>query len=130
LQRIGEKGLIVAINYTALTRRIRKLLKANGKPYNITRKGIVYRNNDGDEIKEDDRLYSSIGILTSFSLYERAGSTVEAGDMKFICVIPPTEVMAIGDVVDINGTMWRVEDPRAVRPNGSDMCYLAQVRLL
>lgn len=120
----------MAINYVALTRRVRKLLAENGAPYDVTRKGEIYRGGDGEEIKEDDRTYSAIGVLTSFSLYERAGSTVKMGDMKFICVVPPTEVMSIGDVVDISGTKWRVEDPRAVMPKASNICYLAQVRML
>lgn len=120
----------MAINYVALSRRVRKLLKANGRAYQVTRKGEVYRNQSGDEIVEPDRTYDVIGILTAFSLYEQAGSTVQAGDMKFICVIPPTEAMAIGDVVDIAGTHWRVEDPKAVKPTATDICYLAQVRLL
>ncbi|QHJ80233.1 MAG: hypothetical protein [Bacteriophage sp.] len=120
----------MAINYVALTRRVRKLLAKNGAPYNVTRKGLVYRNNIGDELKEDDRVYSAIGIMTSFSIYEMTGSVIQAGDMKFICVVPPTEVMEIGDILDVNGTLWRVEDPKPVMPNATAMCYIAQVRLI
>lgn len=120
----------MAINYTALSRRVRKLLQKNGKPYDITRPGVVYRNNQGEEIREDDRIYSAVGIMTSFSIMEIAGSTVQSGDMKFICVIPPTETLQIGDILSFNGTQWRVENPHPVMPDSRNLCYLAQVRLL
>lgn len=121
---------MAGINYTALTRRVRKLLARNGAPYSVKRAGMVSRDSTGQEFREDDIEYSAVGILTSFSVFEMAGSAIETGDMKFICVIPPTEEMRIGDVVEINGTHWRVEDPRPVMPKATAMCYIAQVRLV
>ena len=118
----------MAINYAALTKRVRKLLADNGAAYDATRKGEVYRNG-AEELVAPDKTFSVIGILTKFSLMELAGSTVQAGDMKFICVAPPTEELKIGDLVTINTMKWRVINPAPVAPKASTIVYLAQVRL-
>lgn len=118
----------MAINYVKLTKRVRKLLKENGAAYTATRKGSVYREN-GEELVEPDTTFSVIGVLTKFSLMEMSGSTVQAGDMKFICVAPPEQELKIGDIVTINTMKWRVENPAPVSPVASVMCYLAQVRM-
>lgn len=119
----------MAINYAKLTKRVRKLLKENGAVYVVTRPEVVYRDANGVEISEPAHNYDVIGILTKFSLMELTSTTIQGGDMKFICVAP--EDMQIGDVVNIGGTRWRVENPAPVKPDGSTrLVNLAQVRIL
>ena len=115
----------MAIDYAALARVADRLIGENGKVHQFTRPGSVSRV-DGKEVVTAATTLPVSGIVTSFNAIEINGTTIKAGDVRFVAT--RAAGLQIGDTVTIDGQLWRVEGPGPKRPAETLLCYIAVLR--
>lgn len=113
------------INYQRIQQRSDRLLRQNGAEYPVTRKGAV-NVIGGEEIHAEDVLFSAWGVKTEYDPDEIDGNNIQRGDVKI--VFTSEKVIAIGDLVTVDGKQHRVIKPNPVKPASLVICYKAQLR--
>ena len=115
----------MAINYQRMQATTTRMLKQNGIAYNVTRKGslIVI---GGVEHRSEDTQFTATGVKTDYAPGEIDGTVIVNGDVQI--VFTAEQEIKIGDVVDIDGTAYRVVKPNPAKPAVLVLCYKAQLR--
>ena len=115
----------MAINYLKMRATSKRLLTENGTSYSGVRPGGVERV-DGEEVITPDVALRIVGVQTAYKPSEIDGKTILTGD-KQIVATADNEVR-VGDLFDIDGQRWRVENPWPVKPAMLVICYKVQLR--
>ncbi|RTN95722.1 hypothetical protein [Enterobacter sp. WCHEn090032] len=115
----------MAINYQQMQATATRMLKQNGMAYSVTRKGSVTVIG-GVEHKTDDVHFFAVGVKTEYEPGEIDGTVIKNGDVRI--VFTAEQEIKIGDVVDIDGTAYRVVKPNPAKPAALVLCYKAQLR--
>lgn len=115
----------MAINYQRMRATAKRLLTQNGTQFTGIRPGTVTRVN-GEEVSVPDTALKITGVDTEYKPHEIDGKTILTGD-KQIVATADVPVM-VGDVFDIDGQRWRVENPWPVKPATLLLCYKLQLR--
>ena len=114
------------MNYAALVAVANKLIKENGRTFNLTRAGDIVRDTQGRETRLPDTFYSVVGIVTKYSLAEYQNSNIQGGDIKLVCTAQ-LEIQN-GDYIDLDGSRFRVINPNPIQPANTRLVYVAQLR--
>lgn len=115
----------MGIDYAGLAKVADRMIGENGKTHQFKRAGSVTRVN-GLEVVAQPSTFTVVGIVTSFNAHEINGSTIKAGDSRFVAT--RAAGLEIGDTVTIDGQVWRVEGPGPKRPADTLLCYVAVLR--
>ena len=115
----------MAINYQQMQATTTRLLKQNGIAYNVTRKGTLIVIG-GVEHRSEDIQFTATGVKTDYAPGEIDGTVIVNGDVQI--VFTAEQEIKIGDVVDIDGTAYRVVKPNPAKPAVLVLCYKAQLR--
>ena len=115
----------MAIDYQRMQARTTRMLRQNGVSYNVTRKGSVIVVG-GVEHKTDAIEFTAVGVKTEYAPGEIDGTVIINGDVQL--VFTAEQEIKIGDVVDIDGTSYRVVKPNPAKPSAQVLCYKAQLR--
>lgn len=115
----------MAINYQRMQARTTRMLRQNGASYNVTRKGSVTVVG-GVEHKTDAVQFFAVGVKTEYAPGEIDGAVIVNGDVRI--VFTAEQEIKIGDVVDIDGTAYRVIKPNPAKPAALVLCYKTQLR--
>ncbi|WP_213732286.1 hypothetical protein [Citrobacter europaeus] len=113
------------IDYQRMQARTTRMLRQNGSAYNITRKGSVTVDG-GVEHKTDSVQFFAVGVKTEYAPGEIDGTVIVKGDVQI--VFTAEQDIKVGDVVDIDGTAYRVVKPNPAKPAVPVLCYKAQLR--
>ena len=109
----------MAIDYQRMQASTTRMLRQNGATYNVTRKGSVTVIG-GIEHKTEAVRFTAVGVKTAY------GTVIVNGDVQI--VFTSEQEIEIGDVVDIDGTAYRVVKPNPAKPAVLVLCYKAQLR--
>lgn len=115
----------MAINYLAMRATATRLLKENGTKIEGVRPGSVERI-DGEEVITDDTTIKIIGVKTEYKPHQIDGKNILSGDVQLTCTYETP--VQVGDVFDIDGQRWRVENPWPSKPASILLCYKLQLR--
>ena len=115
----------MAIDYLRMRATAKRLLTQNGTQFTGTRPGGIQRI-DGEEVELPPTTISIIGVQTAYKPQEIDGKVILSGD-KQIVATADAEVR-VGDVFEIDGQRWRVENPWPVKPAMLVICYKVQLR--
>lgn len=115
----------MAIDYLRMRATAKRLLTQNGAQFTGLRPGGVQRI-DGEEVQIPDSIISIVGVQTAYKPQEIDGKLILSGD-KQIVATADVEVR-VGDVFEIDGQRWRVENPWPVKPAMLVICYKVQLR--
>lgn len=115
----------MAIDYQRMQVRTTRMLRQNGATYNVTRKGSVTVIG-GVEHKTEAVHFTAVGVKTEYAPGEIDGTVIVNGDVQI--VFTAEQEIKIGDVVDIDGTAYRVVKPNPAKPGVLVLCYKAQLR--
>jgi hypothetical protein len=115
----------MAIDYQRVQARTTRMLRQNGVSYNVTRKGSVIVVG-GVEHKTDAIEFTAVGVKTEYAPGEIDGTVIINGDVQL--VFTAEQEIKIGDMVDIDGTAYRVVKPNPAKPGALVLCYKAQLR--
>ncbi len=115
----------MAIDYLKMRATAKRLLTENGTQYSGVRPGGVQRI-DGEEVQIPDTAISIIGVDTAYKPFEIDGKLIMSGDRRIVATAD-NEVRT-GDIFDIDGQRWRVENPWPVKPAMLVICYKIQLR--
>lgn len=109
----------------------RDLIQEFGESVSIQRVAEgAYDPTDGTVAAGTTTNYSAYGAPVDYNTNEIDGNTIRINDIKLWLETPTTgEVPAIGDVVTLNSTAYRVMNVEQLRAQGSDIVYLLQLRL-
>ena len=113
------------ISYTRLQSTAKRLLSGNGTTWQITRPGKVTVIGGVEQVQEEQQL-TAVGIRTDYQPSEIDGKLIIGGDVRI--VFTADTVLEIGDLVDIDGTAYRIVNPYPVKPAALLLCYRAQLR--
>ncbi|MCV2684316.1 hypothetical protein KVN08_16720 [Enterobacter hormaechei] len=116
----------MAIDYRRMRATATRLLTESGKAYQLTRGGTTTRDQYGKEVITEPISATVTGVITEYSTREIDGSLIATGDKKLAATFE-TEVR-IGDLIDIDGKMWRVVQPNPVKPADVLISYNIQLR--
>ncbi|MBE9969146.1 hypothetical protein G8C42_07105 [Citrobacter freundii] len=116
----------MAIDYRRMRATATRLLKDNGKSYQLTRGGTTSRDQFGKEVTTPPVTATVTGVVTEYSSREIDGSLIATGDKK-LAATATTEVR-IGDHIEIDGKKWRVVQPNPVKPADVLISYNIQLR--
>lgn len=115
----------MAIDYQRMQARTTRMLRQNGMTYNVTRKGSVTVIG-GVEHKTEAVRFTAVGVKTEYAPGEIDGTVIVNGDVQI--VFTAEQEIKIGDVVDIDGTAYRIVKPNPAKPAVLVLCYKAQLR--
>ncbi|ANG93203.1 hypothetical protein A8A57_12650 [Lelliottia amnigena] len=115
----------MAIDYQRMQARTTLMLRKNGATYNVTRKGSVTVIG-GVEHKTEAVRFTAVGVKTEYAPGEIDGTVIVNGDLQI--VFTAEHEIKIGDVVDIDGTAYRVVKPNPAKPASLVLCYKSQLR--
>ncbi|ELV2835497.1 hypothetical protein [Enterobacter cloacae] len=115
----------MAIDYQRMQARTTRMLRQNGVAYNVIRKGSVTVIG-GVEHKTEPVRFTAVGVKTEYAPGEIDGTVIVNGDVQI--VFTAEQEIKIGDVVDIDGTAYRVVKPNPAKPGVLVLCYKAQLR--
>lgn len=115
----------MAVNYVRLRATSKRLLTENGKTWSIKRPGSVSVVGGVEQITPAQQL-TATGIRTDYQPSEVDGKLIQGGDVRivFTADVP----LMIGDLVDIDGTAYRIVNPHPVQPAALLLSYRAQLR--
>ncbi|MFT0941693.1 hypothetical protein ACMGLT_10570 [Enterobacter hormaechei] len=116
----------MAIDYRRMRATATRLLKDNGKSYQLTRGGTTTRDQHGKEVTTPGITATVTGVITEYSSREIDGSMIATGDKKLAATFE-TEVR-IDDRIEIDGKKWRVVQPNPVKPADVLISYNIQLR--
>ncbi|MGP0679803.1 hypothetical protein [Citrobacter freundii] len=116
----------MAIDYRRMRATATRLLKDNGKSYQLNRGGTTTRDQYGKEITAPEITATVTGVITDYSSREIDGSLIATGDKKLAATFE-TEVR-IDDRIEIDGKKWRVVQPNPVKPADVLISYNIQLR--
>lgn len=91
----------------------------------VTRKGSVTVIG-GVEHKTEEVRFTAVGVKTEYAPGEIDGTVIVNGDVQI--VFTSEQEIKIGDVVDIDGTAYRIVNPNPAKPASLVLCYKAQLR--
>jgi hypothetical protein len=114
----------------AMAKRVLGLVTRTGTSYTLSR--TARTPNSSTPWKVSTATDSSItvrGILDDFRAAEVDGTVVKAGDRRYMLAASGmTLVPQPGDALTEDGDIFRVVQVQAVRPAGTDLLYILQVR--
>ena len=116
---------MAGFNYAGLKRKVNPLIKKFGITVTVTRPGSVDRV-DGDEVVIPPTSFDVIGLREEYKPSEIDGARIVAGDVKFLC--RAVEQLRVGDLVNLDGTDYRVINPNPLQPAGTTMLFQLQLR--
>ncbi|EOV0676284.1 hypothetical protein ACOII5_001781 [Cronobacter dublinensis] len=115
----------MAVNYQRKRSSAERLLHGYGTTWTITRPG-------GGEViagVEDARpeiRFDAVGVRSDYKPVEVDGTIIIGGDVRI--VFTADQELLVGDLVDIDGTQYRIVNPNPVKPADLVLCYRAQLR--
>jgi|GEM_PF-68473 len=118
------------IDYLRMQARTTRMLRQNGALYNVTRKGSVTVIG-GVEHKTEEVRFTAVGVKTEYAPGEIDGTVIVNGDVQI--VFTSEQEIKIGDVVDIDGTAYRIVNPNPAKPAslvlnmGENTAFLAEI---
>lgn len=112
-------------NYTGLKRKVNQRIKKFGMTVTVTRPGSVDRG-DGDEVVIPPTSFDVIGLREEYKPREIDGTRIVAGDVRFLC--QAVKQVKVGDLVNLNGTDYRVVNPNPLQPAGTTLLFQLQLR--
>lgn len=115
----------MAINYANLQGVAKRLIGDNGRVFKALRTFPMERIN-GVETRPAALAFDVIGITVEYSPYELSNTLIKSGDVRLIAT--SDEQLKIGDVIDVDGTNYRVEKPNPIKPGPVVLVYKAQLR--
>lgn len=115
----------MAINYLKMRATATRLLTENGKKFNGHRPGTTTRV-EGDEVITDESPLTITGVLATYKPHQIDGKTILTGDMQLTCTYAVP--VKVGDIFQIEGQNWRVENPWPSKPADVLLCYKMQMR--
>jgi len=113
------------INYPRMRATARRLISSNGTTWKITRPGKVEVVAGVEKVQGQQQL-TAVGVRTDYQPAEVDDKLIKAGDVRI--VFTDETPLMIGDLVDIDGTAYRIEKPNPVQPGPLVLCYRAQLR--
>lgn len=116
---------MAGFNYAGLKRKVNPRIKKFGMTVTVTRPGSVDRV-DGEEVVIPPTSFDVIGLREEYKPSEIDGTCIVAGDVKFLC--QAVEQLRVGDLVNLNGTDYRVVNPNPLQPAGTTMLFQLQLR--
>lgn len=115
----------MAINYQRMRATAKRLLTENGTKYTGVRPGGIQRI-EGEEVEIPDTVLNIIGVQTEYKPVEIDGKVILTGDKQIVSTAD--NEVRVGDLFDIDGQRWRVENPWPVKPAMLVLCYKVQLR--
>ena len=116
---------MAGFNYSGLKRKVNPLIKRFGMTATVTRPGTVDRV-DGEEVVTPATSFDVIGLREEYKPSEIDGTRIVAGDVKFLC--QAVKQVKVGDLVNLNGTDYRVVNPNPLQPAGTTLLFQLQLR--
>ena len=113
------------INYPRMRATARRLISGNGTTWSITRPGKVEVIAGVEHVQPEQQL-TAVGVRTDYQPAEVDGELIQGGDVRI--VFTDETPLMIGDLVDIDGSAFRVVKPNPVKPASLVLCYRAQLR--
>lgn len=113
------------ISYPRMRNTAKRLLTGNGKSWDVTRPGTI-EVIGGVEHETPAVTFTAIGVRTDYRPGEIDGTVIQNGDVRI--VFTADAELKIGDLVDVDGTQYRIEKPNPVKPADLLLCYRAQLR--
>lgn len=113
------------INYQRMRATAKRLISGNGTTWQITRPGKVEVIAGVEHVQPEQQL-TAVGVRTDYQPSEVDGKLIQGGDVRI--VFTADAPLMIGDLVDIDGTAYRIENPNPVKPGNLVLCYRAQLR--
>lgn len=113
------------ISYPRMRATARRMISSNGTTWQITRPGKV-EVIAGVEHMQPEQQLTAVGVRTDYQPAEVDDKLIKAGDLRI--VFTDETLLKIGDLVDIDGTPYRIVKPNPVQPTGLVLCYRAQLR--
>ncbi|ELY4544118.1 hypothetical protein SMZ81_002329 [Cronobacter sakazakii] len=115
----------MAVNYERMRATAKKLLTGNGTTWKITRPGGVEVIAGVEHVRPETR-FDAIGVRSDYKPAEVDGTLIIGGDVRI--VFTADQALLVGDLVDIDGTQYRIVNPNPVKPADLVLCYRAQLR--
>ncbi|EIY5055169.1 hypothetical protein ML056_003481 [Klebsiella variicola] len=113
------------ISYPRMRATARRLISGNGTTWQITRPGKVTVVAGVEQVQPEQQL-TAVGVRTDYQPAEVDDKLIQAGDVRI--VFTDETPLMIGDLVDIDGTAYRIVKPNPVKPGALLLCYRAQLR--
>ncbi|EPR9077668.1 MULTISPECIES: hypothetical protein [Cronobacter] len=70
--------------------------------------------------------FDAVGVRSDYKPAEVDGTIIIGGDVRI--VFTADQELLVGDLVDIDGTQYRIVNPNPVKPADLVLCYRAQLR--
>ncbi|EOG5422615.1 hypothetical protein ACLE0V_000072 [Cronobacter sakazakii] len=115
----------MSVSYPRMRAMIQKLLLRYGTTWQITRPGkpeVVA----GVEQARPEIRFDAVGVRRDYIPAEVDGTLIIGGDLRI--VFTADQELLVGDLVDIDGTQYRIVNPNPVKPADLALCYRAQLR--
>lgn len=113
------------MDYLATQKRATRSLTRNGLSYSMIRGGGV-ENVDGVEIEVPEKPLSVTGVKVDYAPKEIDGTNILSGDIRL--VVTAEQDVQIGDRIEVDGIMYRVQKPNPVKPADVIIVYKPQLR--
>ncbi|WP_336286263.1 hypothetical protein [Cronobacter dublinensis] len=113
------------ISYPRMRATAKKLLTGNGTTWKITRPGGVEVIAGVEHARPEIR-FDAVGVRSDYKPAEVDGTLIIGGDVRI--VFTADQELLVGDLVDIDGTQYRIVNPNPVKPADLVLCYRAQLR--
>ncbi|EOZ6412472.1 hypothetical protein ACQUXI_001543 [Cronobacter turicensis] len=115
----------MAVNYERMRATARRLLGSNGTTWKVIRPGGVEVTAGVEHVRPETR-FDAIGVRSDYKPAEVDGTLIIGGDVRII--FTAEKKLLVGDLVDIDGTQYRIVNPNPVKPADLIICYRAQLR--
>ncbi|WP_336295278.1 hypothetical protein [Cronobacter dublinensis] len=115
----------MAVNYQRKRSSAERLLRGYGTTWKIKRPGGV-EVIAGVEYARPEISFDAVGVRSDYKLAEVDGTIIIGGDVRI--VFTADQELLVGDLVDIDGTQYRIVNPNPVKPAELVLCYRAQLR--
>ncbi|EOL9050869.1 hypothetical protein ACVUJJ_000421 [Cronobacter turicensis] len=115
----------MAVNYQRKRSSAERLLRGYGTTWKITRPGEV-EVIAGEEHVRPETHFDAVGVRSDYKPAEVDGTLIIGGDVQI--VFTADQELLVGDLVDIDGTQYRIVNPNPVKPADLLICYRAQLR--
>ncbi|ELY5803495.1 hypothetical protein SNN69_002879 [Cronobacter sakazakii] len=115
----------MAVNYQRMRATARRLLGSNGTTWKVIRPGGV-EVIAGVEHVRPETCFDAVGVRSDYKPAEVDGTLIIGGDVRI--VFTADQALLVGDLVDIDGTQYRIVNPNPVKPADLVLCYRAQLR--
>ncbi|ELY5928677.1 hypothetical protein ACSDIA_000455 [Cronobacter turicensis] len=115
----------MAVNYQRKRRDAGRLMRGYGTTWKITRPAGIEVIAGVEHTRPETR-FNAVGVRSDYQPAEVDGTLIIGGDVRI--VFTADQELLVGDLVDIDGTQYRIVKPNPVKPADLLICYRAQLR--